>query len=207
MPFPFKNFKPVTNLVLVPSPKFEVGVSKFLFAPLPQTITQALKDAPKLQNFIAAAGVNSEQSLAILATKPVALKDNVGGELTPGHFIARQGIQPITTYATYDAKLGGLAELIKVNPNQQITISLVPLSTGDVTANYLNQTLNFVKGKSFHSTDITTPFEPGRYTLKTASSPIPLIIEVTGPTPTTPKPQTETKSWNPFNFVWKLFNR
>ena len=207
VPFPFQNFKPVTPLVLTPSPQFDVGVSKFLFAPLPQTITAALKDAPKLANFIAAAGVNTEQSLAILASKPLALQDTTDGELTPGHFIARQGIQPITTYATYDISLGGIAEMIKVSTNQQISISLVPLSTGEVTATYLNQTLNFTQGKSFYTTTITTPFEPGRYVLKTSSSPIPLIIEVTNPAPITPKPQEVQKSWNPFNFVWKLFGK
>jgi len=207
IPFPFQNFKPVSPLVLVPSPKFDIGVSKFLFAPVPTTITEALKNAPKLQDFIAAAGVNTEQSLAVLATKPLPLKDNTDGELTPGHFIATMGIQPITTFATYDANLGGLAELIKVSTNQQIKISLVPLSTGDVTATYLNQSLIFTKGKSFYSVDITTPFEPGRYVLKTASSPIPLIIEVTNPQPIAPQQQTENKPWNILNFVWKLFNK
>ncbi len=162
VPYPFKNFKPVTPLVLTPSPEFEVEVSKFLFAPLPSTITQALKDAPKLANFIAAAGVNSEQSLALLATKPLPLKDTAGeGELTPGHFVVRTGIQPITTFVTYDTNLGGLAELIKASPNQSLSISLVPLSTGEVTATYLNQVLAFVKGKSYHSANLTNPFEPG----------------------------------------------
>ena len=206
IPYPFRNFKPVTQLVLTPSPKFEIGVSEFLFAPLPGTITDALASAPKLSDFIAAAGVNSKQSLALLATKPLALKDTADGELTPGHFIARQGIQPITTFATYDANLGGVAELIKVNPNQQITLSLIPLSIGEVTATYLNQTLNFVKGNTYHTATLTTPFEPGRYVLRTSSSPVALIIEVTGLEPIAPKQEQESKPWGIFNFVWKLFN-
>ena len=73
-------------------------------------------------------------------------------------------------------------------------------------ATYLNQTLNFTKGKSYYTTTLTTPFEPGRYVLKTTSSPIPLIIEVTNPQPVA-KPQTESKpQWGIFNFAWKWFH-
>jgi len=200
IPYPFKDFKAPVKLTLVQLPSnFTPNVSKFLFAPLPNTFTTALKNAPKLSNFIAAAGVSSEQELASLSSKPLILKAPEN-DIPPGHFVVKSGEQNITTYATYDSGVGGLAELIKVSPNQSLTIDLIPLSTGPVTATYLGETINFVNGNGFSRVGITSPGTGGRYVLKTASSPIPLLIEVIEPVK-----EVVVEKQGAFNWLWKWF--
>jgi hypothetical protein len=203
IPYPFRNFAVQSPLQFIPSPKFNLNISTFLFAPLPNTITDALASAPRLSSFIAAAGVSNEQSLAQLSAEPLPLTLGEGEYPPPGHFVIKSGEETLTTYATYDTGVGGLAELVKVSPNQLINISLVPLSTGVVTATYLDQVLTFTLTSDSYTTNITTPANPGRYVLKTASSPVTLLIDVVAPVV---EVVPETKPWGIFNFVWEWFN-
>jgi hypothetical protein len=141
--------------------------------------------------------------MAMLQANPVPLDAPLSdGATPPGLFIIRSGQTTLTSYATYDASLGGLAQLVKTAPTQSLSLSLIPQSEGQVTALYLGQTITFTKGSLFASTQIQTPSQGGRYILKSASSPIPLLIEVIAPI----QPETPAKKpWGIFNFLWKLF--
>ncbi len=198
IPSLFLNFKLVSNFALNVIPQFYANVSGFLFAPLPQSITDVLSRTPMIASVLSSTGIITEQNLASLVKRPVELSNT---NLDPGQFVIKSGGTTITTYVTYDSNVG-LAQMVKVSPNQLLNISLIPLSTGEVTASYLDQTLTFTQSSEFASTNITTPSAGGRYLLKTTSSPLPLLIEVE-----VPVEKVESKPWGIFNFVWKLFNR
>jgi hypothetical protein len=199
IPYPFQGFAVQSPLQFIPAPNLNLNISAFLFAPLPQTISDALSRIPQIANALSSAGINTEQSLASLATKPVELSNT---DIDSGQFIIKSGETILTTYATYDSNTG-LSQLVKVSPNQSLNISLIPLSTGEVTATYLDQTLTFNTSDEFASTNITTPQNGGRYILRTSSSPIPLLIEVVGEVV---EQAPEAKPWGIFNFVWEWFN-
>jgi hypothetical protein len=152
-----------------------------------------------IASVLSSTGIITEQNLASLVKRPVELSNT---NLDPGQFVIKSGGTTITTYVTYDSNVG-LAQMVKVSPNQLLSISLIPLSTGEVTATYLDQTLTFTQSSEFASANITTPSSPGRYLLKTASSPLALLIEVEEPVSV----KKESKPWGIFNFVWRLFNR
>jgi hypothetical protein len=120
-----------------------------------------------------------------------------------GLFIIKSGSTPLTTYAIKDNTIGGIAELVRAYPNQTLTVSLIPLSTGEVTGTFLNDSITFSQGNLFASIIITTPEVSGRYILKTPSSPIPLVIEVSGPIQ--PSTTDNSKPWRTFNWVWNSF--
>jgi hypothetical protein len=199
IPNPFKDFQPPGAIQLIQLPvNFLTNISRFLFAPIPNTITDALSSSPRLQTYMASVGIAKEQDLATLATNPVSLQNPSIDNTPPGLFIVTSGTQELTSYATYDKAAGGLAQLVKTAPNQSLTISLIPQSQGDVTATYLGHTVTFTQSTPFASTYIETPSQGGRYILKTTSSPIPLLIDVIEP------PQTEPiKKENIFIRIWK----
>lgn len=202
IPDPFKNFKTPNSIQfsLLPT-HFLSNISRFLFAPIPYTLTTALSNTPHLASYLASVGIAKEQDMAILAAQPIRLTPPT--EDIPGLFIITSGTQTISSYATYDSITGGLAQLIKVSPNQLLTLSLIPQSTGPVSATYLDQTLTFTDTLPA-TTYLSTPAHAGRYILKTSSSPIPLLIDVIALQPIQPP---QSKPWGPLNFIWKLFNR
>ncbi|MEY4440435.1 MAG: hypothetical protein RLY49_61 [Candidatus Parcubacteria bacterium] len=200
IPNPLQGLKApgLINLVQLPT-QFLTNISKFLFAPIPKTIDDALSSTPKLAAYITSAGVSREQDLAMLATNPVLLKNPLSDESTPpGLFIIYSGETQLNSYATYDKSAGGLAQLVKVSPNQSLRINLVPQSTGAVSATYLGQNIQFNQGQLFATTYIQTPSTGGRYILKSPSSPVPLLIEVAEPVKV-----EEVKKENIFIKVWK----
>jgi hypothetical protein len=71
-----------------------------------------------------------------------------------------------------------------------------------VTATYLGQQLTLTQGSLFATTYIQTPQTGGRYILKTTSSPIPLLIDVSAPT----EPIPQHNPWGVFNWLWKWFH-
>jgi hypothetical protein len=180
------------------------NISKFLFVPLPDNFKEVLLSSTKLGTYFASVGISREQDIATLQVKPIQLEAPLSDETTPaGLFIIKSGDSILTTYATYDKALGGLAQLVRVSPNQLLTTSLIPQSTGEVSALYLGQNILFAKDSLFASASIQTPSQGGRYILKTASSPLPLIIEVIAPIQTE---QPTKKPWGIFHFIWKWFN-
>jgi hypothetical protein len=203
IPYPFQNFKPVQQFVPTPIVPFRLSVSQFLFAPLPESITSALSQISSIANVLQAANIKREQDLASLAFRPLELK--IDDEVPPGHFVIKSGETKIATYVVYDQSIKSIAQLVKLSPNQSINISLIPVSTGEVTATYLDQTLTFNQGSQFVDVNITTPTNPGRYIIKTSSSPTPLLLEVVGGV--VKEPEQELKPWGVFNFVWRWFNR
>jgi hypothetical protein len=200
IPYPFKDFKAPGQITLINLPfNFLTNISRFLFAPIPQTIADLLTSKPQLGAFIASVGFSKEQELAALTQAPVKIPSLTEQELPPpGLFIITSGTQTLTTYATYDKSAGGLAQLVYTSPDQSLTLSLIPQSTGDVLATYLGQTLLFTQGSLTASTQIQTPTTGGRYILKTSSSPIPLLIEVIEPVKI-----EEQKKENIFMRAWK----
>jgi len=200
IPDPFANFVAPGSVYLTPIPKIlGLNISAFIFAPIPSVITDALKDTPKLANLISSLGISNEQQLASLATNPKELILEEGEEVPPGLFIIKSGETTLKTYLTYVPGVG-LAQLVKVSPNQLLQLSLIPQSTGQVTATYLDKVLVFTDSIPAQTT-LNTPASPGQYILETVSAPIPLLIEVIPP-PT----QEESKPWGIFNFAWEWFH-
>lgn len=203
VPYPFQNFRipPVLSLVTLPK-NFEPDFYRFLFAPVTNTFGAAQS---KFQNFFNLLGIKTEQELASLTIKPVVIRTDSETENLPGHFIIKTSDQKIVTYVIYDPSQGGLSELVKVSPNQPLSIAVIPTiqSSDIVTAPYLDKTIYFTKDQFKLSTQIITPNVAGKYVLKTSVSPVSLIIEVVEP----PKPEVQQlKPWGIFNFLWKLFN-
>jgi hypothetical protein len=178
IPYPFQNFRPIQDIFLsvIPS-KFFDNIYKFVFSPSENTLDKYLVGAEELKQFFIKAGITNEQSLASLANNPIILKNPVMDEIPPGHFVVESLGQNVVTYITYDKTLGGLVELVKVSPNQPLTISLISLTKGRVSATYLNENLIFI-GDPLATVDIVAPEKSGKYLLNTASSPIALVIEV-----------------------------
>jgi photosystem II stability/assembly factor-like uncharacterized protein len=201
IPDPFLGFNPPGQIEFVQFPtNFMPNISSFLFAPIPSTITDALANSPRLQSYMGSVGLSTEQDLASLTANPEQLETPDEENLPPGLFVIKSGNNILTSYATYDQASGGLAQLVKVSPSQSLSISLVPLSTGEVTAEYLGQTITFQSSGNLSIAYITSSNNAGRYVLKTASSPIPLLIEVEVPTEQAPT----KKPWGIFYFIWKL---
>jgi hypothetical protein len=201
IPDPFQGFNPPGQISFVQLPaNFLPNISSFLFAPIPSTIMDALANAPRLQSYMGSVGLSTEQDLASLTANPEQLEAPDEDNLPPGLFLIKSGNNILTSYATYDQAGGGLAQLVKVSPSQSLSISLVPLSTGEVNAEYLGQTITFQSSNNLSIAYITSSNNAGRYVLTTQSSPIPLLIEVEVPTEQVPT----KKPWGIFYFIWKL---
>jgi hypothetical protein len=204
IPWPFKDFRPIQQIVFTPTVPVKISISKFLFAPLPQTVSDVIKKIPQIASVLSSSNISREQDLAALSFKPINLPNQEKPE--PGKFVIKSGNTELISSVTYDISLKTVAQLIKVSPNESLSVLLIPLSEGDVKATYLDQVLNFKNTESnIYFVDINTPFSPGRYILKTESSPIPLIIEVIAPQTETTTTDT-SKPWGVPNFIWKLFN-
>jgi hypothetical protein len=201
IPDPFVGFNPPGQISFIQLPtNFLPNISSFLFAPIPSTIMDALANAPRLQSYMGSVGLSTEQDLASLTANPEQLEAPDEDNLPPGLFLIKSGNNILTSYATYDQAGGGLAQLVKVSPSQSLSISLVPLSTGEVNAEYLGQTITFQSSNNLSIAYITSSNNAGRYVLTTQSSPIPLLIEVEVPTEQVPT----KKPWGIFYFIWKL---
>jgi hypothetical protein len=199
IPWPFRDFRPIQELVFTPTVPVAPSISRFLFAPLPQTITDALSKIPQIASALQASNITREQDLASLYFKPIELE--TPETLPPGHFVIKSGQTEIKSSVTYDLTLKTLAQIVKVSGNESLNISILPLAEGEVTATYLDQVLAFTKDGTIANLNITTPANPGRYVLKTNASPIPLIIEVVAP-----KVEENSKPWGILNFIWEWFN-
>lgn len=203
LPSPFSGFQTPGNISLLTLPvNFLTNISNFLFAPIPRTITEALSSAPKLQSLIASAGFSKEQDLVSLASKPLPLTIPATQDVPPGLFLIRSGGMDVPTYVTYE---GGLAQLIKVLPNQSLTISFIPLSTGPVSATYLGQDVSFAPSGSFVSANITTPSRGGRFIMRTESSPLPLLIDVEVPVQAAPTEEKKSFFQSVISWFSSLF--
>ena len=148
----------------------------------------------KLNNLLAVAGLSKAQDLAGLEHNPISLPPSSGAD-TPGLFKVTSWGKPLHSFLSSD-KSASLVELIKVTSNDPLTISLVPLSKGTVTAKFNGKTITFKSGKTKEvSVSIFAPSKPGRYLLTTASSPIPLAIDVTALPPQTPTKPASSGNW------------
>ena len=169
------------------------NISSFLFAPLPSSISKALKNATKLGDLLASAGVSTEQDLASIRQRPILLPP--AKKDIPGLFIVRSWNKLVNSYVSSEAK-ASIVELVRVGPNDPLNISLVPLSSGKVTGKFEGKIISFAKssGKQF-SVSVFSPSTPGKYLLSTPSSPIPLVIEVTSPVAPSKPVMAEKKGW------------
>ena len=156
------------------------GISSFLFAPLPENLTQTLgKD---LTTYLTTAGFSKEQDIVTVAKKPLLLpqpKKDIPGlftistkglpiKLLGGDFTTNNTL-PVPTYLTSDKK-ASLIEKVTTTPNTQLTITL----KGGKTATFNGKTLTFTN----NTLTLTTPTKPGTYTLTTSASTLSLLIEV-----------------------------
>jgi len=199
IPDPFKNFQPPGAIHLTTLPtNFLTNISKFVFAPLPDILTTLLKNTPQLGANISSLFTSTEQGIANLSVHPEPI---VTSEEVPGLFIVKSGESTLTTYATYDKTVGGIAQLIKTSPNQSLTVSLIPQGGGEVSATYLGQPLMFTQSTTYATAYITTPASGGRYVFTTSGSPTALLIEVIEPV-VIEAPKQESF----FTKLWKWFH-
>ncbi|MEY2664607.1 MAG: hypothetical protein RIT04_415 [Candidatus Parcubacteria bacterium] len=180
---PLADIQILGGLKLSPiSLSFGLPISKFLFAPLPKSVTDAIGKSPKLSNMIASVGLVYAQDLAGLEKKPIALSTTEIRE-TPGLFRVSVGT---TTYKTYLSRDAGheIIQLVRMNQGEIFNIDITPMSTGDVTGMFSDKKFNFFKTpyKTVTAT-LTAPLEPGRYYITTKASPIPLAIDIVAPQP------------------------
>ncbi len=200
IPNPFKDLKPIglLNLSLLPT-NFLQNISKFVFSPIPKTIEDALRSAPQLYSYVSASGALYEQNIASLASKPILLSTPQTNEEVPeGLFLVYSGESQIDSYVTYDQSLKSLAQLVRVSPNQSLTIGLNPQGTSDAYITYLGQTIQLAGLQEIKSTHIQTSAQAGRYIISTKSSPIPLLLEVIEPVKS-----EDVKKRNIFIRIWE----
>jgi hypothetical protein len=203
IPNPFSDIGVPGGVALIQLPfNFLNNISKFLFAPIPNTITEILKDSPRLSSYIASVGVSTQQNIATLATSPAKIPPPATEEDTPpGLFVVYSGNTKLSSYVTYDQNVGGLAQLIKTSPKQSLKVTLNPQSQGEIIANYLGNKVTFNQGEIMATSYIVTPDSAGRYIFKTDSSPIALLVEVIQPV------IQEEKKENILTKIWKWFTQ
>jgi hypothetical protein len=94
-----------------------------------------------------------------------------------------------TTLDNYIAGDDGhqLMQLVYVNPGDVLNISLMPLTSGKVSAQFMGEKLSFfTTPKSGAYTVVTATTTPGRYYLTTPASPLTLAIDIIAPPPPPP---------------------
>ena len=163
---------------------FSSKLTSFLFTPLPKSITDTLEKSPTLTKFLASAGFSKQQDLVALTKNDILLPTPDKNNIPKGLFTVTASSTPVKIYISLDSSnnTNKIVELIKVSPNTILNISLVPIAKGKVTGQFLNKTITFnPSSKTQVSAIITAPTSPGKYSLTTKSSPIPLVIEVTVP--------------------------
>ena len=158
------------------------GITSFLFAPLPTTLTQTL--GTNLTQYLKQAGFSKEQDLITISKKPLLLPKPtaaIAGLFTvsakglpiklPNQEFSTNTTVPVSVYLTSDTK-AKMLEKITITPNTDITIAL----KGGKTADFNGKTLSFTS----NTLTLKTPSQPGTYTLTSPASPLGLLIEVTG---------------------------
>ncbi len=157
---------------------FVPQLSLFLFAPLPNSVQNTLKETPKLKDYLTSLGLTKEQNFVSLIRNPLILPPSE--DTIPGLFSISNGTTTLRTYLTND--MCSLAQSVRVASGTKMIISLASIVSGEITGLLNNsKTVYFSNNGKNVSTNIT--LGSGRYILKTSASPLPLIIEVISPTP------------------------
>jgi hypothetical protein len=181
---PLEGLQPIGNLDLsLITFNADFPISSFLFAPLPQSITDALNRSAKLASAVTSVGITRAQDLVSLTRQPIKLP---ASDDTPGLFMVSNGTTTLDNYIANDLKKG-LVQLVYVKTGDVLNVSLIPLSTGKVTGKFDGKDISFIQspGKMVSSI-ITASTTPGKYFLTTQSAPLPLMIEVLSPPPSNP---------------------
>ena len=164
------------------TPKFSLTsyVSNFLFEPLATSTRAIFKNAPKLLTLVNSSGIFTAQDFINAKKKPVVVKTP---DVVPaGLYVVRSGGSALKTYLT-STGTSTIQELVYVEAKAPFTVSLVPVTTGKVDAVFAGKKVTFTSAKSGAAAtlDITASSTLGRYTLTTAASPMPLVVEVVAP--------------------------
>jgi hypothetical protein len=205
---PIQNIKPITFTKLPTfgddkkgSFSFLTAINSFLFSPLPNYISSNTK----LTEYLKTLGISSAQTLLNLQRKSIAIPNitnNVPGiwsaytkglptRNTKGEFKTDTTL-PITTLLSGN-KTNPIIQKLKVPANTKFTISLTPTTNTEAKGSFLNKEVTFTKTEDKLTLNLTAPKKPGTYTLTTKASPLPLIIEVTGTTNSSPNITSESK--------------
>jgi hypothetical protein len=184
---------------------FESAIGNFLFKPLSSFITNSLKSAPQLNNYLISSGLSTSQDLLLLKNKPFPLiipLKNV--DIPDGLLMLSVNDTPIPLYAAYDSRYF-LVEKATVTAGSTFTISLFPTTKGVVTASFNESKYTLKKaGKTtLLSADIIAPLATttNTYTISVTGAPLPLVITVVPPKTTTPIEKVKKQSvWNVLKF-------
>jgi hypothetical protein len=185
------------NLTTVPT-NLIPNLNRFVFTPLSDKFQNMI---PQTSQLLSSVNITKEQDIARISKYPELIEnpENIG------LFKALSGDITISTYLTYERSQETLAQLIKVNAGQLISLGL-KISQNDlsetVTAEFQGQEYNLSKTfDNYYVVSIEVPNNPGRYILESNSSDIPLFIDVL-PSET----KEESKPWGIFNWLWRLLN-
>jgi photosystem II stability/assembly factor-like uncharacterized protein len=217
---PLQNLKPI-NLVKLPTFgtdtkgafSFLTPLKNFLFAPLPANITAS----PRLLKFLESIGLSSQQNILNLRGKSITLNEKANG--VPGIFSAyAKGLPtridgsfntntslPITTNLKAGTK-EPLTQTLKVPAGTNFTISLTPTTNTTAKGTFLGKEILFTKNGDKLTINLTAPRKAGSYILTTSASPLPLVIEVTGTTNSTPNITNETSTPSLWSRVKSFFS-
>ncbi len=165
---------------LTPLPSFGTGaensfsfinrIKNFFALPIPQNISATYSNIPDLFNKL---NIQNMNDLIALKNKPISLKDTRSIGLFTVYSMNKT--KPIQTFMSFDTS-DFLYQFVKIDPNQKITISLMP------TAHIQNYKATFNGDEVLFTNnvaEIVTPKKPGIYTLSTQATPIKLYIHVT----------------------------
>jgi hypothetical protein len=207
---PVQQLKPITFTKLPTfgedkkgSFSFLTPISNFLFAPLPKIFTDSIP--PKLLAFLKTIGITKEQDLINLQKKEITLDEK--SKDIPGIWSAytkgiptrdSKGNFTSNTNLNITSKLSGtkkdiIFQTLRVPPNTTFTLSLNSVDKRVSKGMFLNKEVTFTKTNDKLTLNLTAPKKPGTYTLTTKASPLPLIIEVTGTTNSSPNITSESK--------------
>ena len=160
---------------------FTPKIDSFLFAPLPDSILNYLNKDKVLKNYLTSVGLNTVQNLVSLMRNPILMKSD--SYSIPGIFTI-SNINNITrTYLINDPTYS-LSEEIRVASGTSLVISILPIIKGGITGSWSNgKTTNFILNDKTATAKVTMS-SVGKYILKTPASPLPLVIDVIGPSTT-----------------------
>jgi hypothetical protein len=155
---------------------FQGPVSRFLFQPLPQALTESLSGYPRLSAYLASVGVTNAQSLASIRLNPKAVSPEASR--LPGLYsVSIDGKAPARTSLSSDASLM-IFQQASASAGSRLMVS-VPSRDGIAPIGFFDgKPLSFTKEGS---ASLTAPSAAGSYVLRSDASPISLVLKVAAP--------------------------
>lgn len=177
-------------------------ISKFIFTPIPEDVSNQIKKIPKLFKLLTSVGIYHEQNRAALELNPILLSKFKDQDIPQGLLNVKNGSNIFLNLRITSDPKKQIVELVRTLTNTPIVVSVTPYNKEKVTGNWNGQKIDFkTKDGKVYEYSIVTPSTPGRYYISSSASPLVLAVDVVEVS----KPVIPQKSFNIFNWFRNTF--